>query len=178
MRKGVFKMTTNIRLLTDHTDAFFRGVKLLEKEQVLVGVPAEKAPRDSEEANGRDINNAALAYIHNFGSPTQNIPPRPFMDPGILNAKDRITAQMQKAGEAALDGSADIVRRNFEAVGLIAATSVKLKIREGPFQPLARATVRARERRAGKKLSSSEIRPLIDTAQLLNAISFVVREKK
>jgi len=178
MRKGVFKMTTNIRMVTDHADAFFRGVKLLEKEHVLVGIPAEKAPRNSEEAKGHDISNAALAYIHNFGSPTQNIPPRPFMDPGIMNAKDQITAQMQKAGEAALDGNADGVRKNFEAVGLIAATSVKLKIREGPFQPLRPATIRARQRRAGKKLASSEIRPLIDTGQLLASMTYVVREKR
>lgn len=177
MRQGVFKMTTAIRLVTDHTDAFMRGVKLLEKEQVLVGVPAEKAPRDAQEAKGRTINNAALAYIHNFGSPGQNIPPRPFMDPGITNVKDEITARMQKAGEAALDGRADTVRNNFEAVGLIAATSVKLKIREGPFQPLKPATIRARQRRAKKALSASEIRPLIDTAQMLNAMTYVIRGK-
>lgn len=178
MRQGVFKMTTAIRLVTDHTDAFLRGVKLLEKKQVLVGVPAEKAPRDAEDAKDRSINNAALAYIHNFGSPPQNIPPRPFMDPGILNVRDQITAQMQKAGEAALDGNADTVRNNFEAVGLIAATSVKLKIREGPFQSLKPATIRARQRRAKMSLSVSEIRPLIDSGQLLNAISYVVREKQ
>jgi len=173
MRKGVFKMTTNIRMVTDHADAFFRGVKLLEKEHVLVGVPQEKTDRTDTSV----ATNALIAYIQNFGSPTQNIPPRPFMDSGIMNAKDRITAQMQKAGEAALDGNADGVRKNFEAVGLIAATSVKLKIREGPFQPLRPATIRARQRRAGKKLASSEIRTLIDTGQLLASMTYVVREK-
>lgn len=178
--RGVFKMTTKVRVLADNLPAMRAGLKLLEDEQVLVGVPAEKAPRTSAEAKakGMEINNAALAYIHNYGSPANNIPARPFLEPGIENAKDSISTQMQKAGDAAMAGKRDAVHNNLEAVGLMASTSVKMKIRTGPFAPLGAATIRARERRAGHALGPGDIRPLIDTGQMLNSITYVIRKKR
>jgi hypothetical protein len=56
--------------------------------------------------------------------------------------------------------------------GLIAESSVRKKINEGPFEPLAPKTLQERKRRGrtGEK-------PLIDTGQLRNSVTYVIRPK-
>jgi len=168
----LIKMTARLQSVVDNSEKFFKATRELEQNQVLVGIPAEKAARDSEEAGGSAINNAALGYIHNYGMPTQNIPARPFLEPGIKDADKPITDHLGKAGEAALSGNPGGVLKNLTAAGIVAASSVKAKINTGPFVPLKPATLAARRRkgRMGEK-------PLIDTGALRNSISFVVRKK-
>lgn len=148
------------------------AMKILEANQVLVGVPAEKAPRTAEEARATKskINNAALAYIHNFGSPTQNIPQREFLFTGLKNAQDGITVRMNKAGQAALDGDANDVKNALMAVGIIATSAIKARINSNIPPPLKRGTIMARRRRG-----RTGTRTLVDTGQLRNSISFVIR---
>ena len=151
-----------------------KAMSTLEKNQVLVGIPAEKAPRTAAEAkkSGAKINNAAIGYIHNFGMPSKNIPQRQFLEPGIKNADDAISVRMAKAGQGALDGKEEEVLNNMNAVGVIAASSVKSKITAGPFVPLGESTLAARRRRG-----RTGTKPLIDTGQLRNSISYVIRAK-
>jgi hypothetical protein len=166
----MFKMRTSVKMVQDNTADLLKAVTLLEKKQVLVGVPVETAEREVDPDS--PINNAALAYIHNYGSPTQNIPPRPFLEPGIKNAQADIVAQFRKAGEAALDARPDGVTKGFIAAGIVAVSGVKSKITMGPFEPLAPSTLAAR-RRKGRTGTS----PLIDTGALRNSINYVVRDK-
>jgi hypothetical protein len=168
----IFKLTTKVRTVVDNSATFLKAQKELRSSQVLVGIPAEKAPRTSEEAKGMPINNAALGYIHNYGMPSQNIPARPFLEPGIKNAGSQITNYFGKAGVAALEGNTSGVLKNLTAAGIVAASSVRAKINSGPFEPLKASTLAARHRRGrtGEK-------PLIDTAQLLRSISFILRKQ-
>lgn len=156
----------------DNTAAMLKAVKDLTSQDVLVGVPEEKAARNSSEQKSKPINNAALAYIHDKGSPAANIPPRPFFDPGINESKPQIVAAMKKVGTAAMNRQNVNVERGLHAVGLIAATAIKNKINNGPFQPLAESTLAARRARG-----RTGIKPLLDTGQLRNAITYVLRKK-
>ena len=76
------------------------------------------------------------------------------------------------------------------AAGLVAQNGIKDIITAGNFEPLALSTVRARAKRgsagalaeiqsrdAGNAPNSENTRPLIDTGQLRNSISFVIRGK-
>ena len=166
--RGIFNLDAKVQTLVDNSAELFKGIAALMANEVLVGVPEEKTDR-----NDGAISNAALAYIHNFGSPTQNIPPRPFLEPGITDAKDRITEQFRKAADVALDGDAKGVLKNMNAAGLVASTAVKMKIQRGPFIPLKPGTLAARRRRG-----HIGTRPLIETGQLRNAITYVVRRAK
>lgn len=170
-RKGWLNFNVDVRTMIDNFADFSKGVQALDKNQVLVGIPAEKAARSSEEATG-PINNAALGYIHDNGSPAANIPARPFLDPGIKTKQEQISGFMGAAGKAALEGKPQLVFKNLTAAGLVAQAGVRMKINTGPFKPLAPATIAARQRRGRRGT-----RPLIDTAQLRNAISFIVRKK-
>jgi hypothetical protein len=151
-----------------------RLAKLVE-HQVLVGIPADNADRliDPDEQDKGPINNAALGYIHENGSPAANIPARPWLKPGVADAKEEIVKRYRTGAKAILNGQIQDPEKVHRAVGLVAEAAVKRKITGGDFTPLAPSTI-AKRRAKGRK---SE-KPLTDTGQLRNAVTSVVRERK
>lgn len=165
-------MQTTFKLeVKDFTPALVKSIKLLTKKQVLVGVPAEKAGRRGKK---QKMNNAALALVHDQGSPAQNIPARPFMEPGLRDVNEEIVQRLGQAGKVALRGGeeADITRA-LNAVGLTAQKGIRNRINSGPFEPLKPGTLAARRRRG-----RTGTKPLIDTGQLRNSISYVIEEAR
>jgi len=160
-------MKSGAYVLTDNTAALKRAIAELTGTQVMVGIPATTAGRSKGA-----IDNATLGYIHENGSPAANIPARPFLRPGVRNAQAKITQQLRKAGVAALAGNSSGMVRAMTSAGLVAQSSVRAKITDGPFQALSASTLRARRRRG-----RTGTRPLIDTGQLRRAITFVLRKK-
>jgi hypothetical protein len=181
---------------TDNSKAISAAIRKLADRRVMVGVPAATAMRQAQPGQpAPKINNAELAYIHDHGAPEVNIPARPFLAPGIASVSDKIAAGLQKAGRAALAGDAAAVDRQLNRVGLMAQAAVRAKITDGPFVPLAPATILARLRRGrpgqldpsiyGRGAIASDehdaatgMRPLIDTGALRNAINYVIRTVK
>lgn len=180
----------------DKVDEMLDSVETLTKVQVLVGVPATDAGR--EIGYGKDkkmkapINNAAIAYIQEFGSPAQNIPARPFLLPGIRDAKEQIGNRAKAAALTAMSGDKDATIKSLHAIGLAAQSAVRKKISTGPFTPLADATLEARVRSGkAKKGAEAELarrdaglapgtdlaKPLIHTGQLRRSINYVLRGK-
>lgn len=155
-------------VVADRTKELRRAIAALAGQQVLVGIPATTAGRDDAA-----MDNATLGYIHETGAPSANIPARPFLRPGVKAAMPKITPRLRRAALAALSGKTDAVLRELNAVGLIAQSSVRAKLTDGPFQPLAASTLRERRRRgfAGTK-------PLIVTGQLRRSITYVIRKRK
>jgi hypothetical protein len=84
-----------------------------------------------------------------------------------------------------------IVDKGLHKVGLRVATSIKKKINEGVPPPLSEYTLRERARR-GRKGAKQELanrasgmapstqlaKPLIDTGELRNSITYVIRSRK
>jgi hypothetical protein len=167
---------TGVTKTVDNTRALFEKIEALTKKQVLVGVPQMKTFRRQEGDFKPDfISNAALAYIHEFGSPAHNIPARPFLFPGIRKASKHIIALLKagakaaiaagvplppaygdpmgpaKSDAAAAKASADEAEKTLHAVGLAARNAVVRAITnpDPKFVPLKPATIRARLRRTG-----------------------------
>src|ERR1019366_6299725 len=92
-----------VKVTVDKTDDMMRAVKLLTTRRVLIGIPDVNAAREPSADDPSPINNAALGYIHEFGSPINNIPARPFLVPGVASIKDQAIARLKKAAQAALD---------------------------------------------------------------------------
>ena len=186
-----------VKKVVDNLSELLERVKAMTETQVMVGIPREKnARRDGP------IGNAALAYIHEFGSPAHNIPARPFLCPGIKRVREEIVNELHEGGKAALTGEKFNVDRTMHRVGIIARNSVVNEITDPDpaFAPLKPATIRARLRRtaAGRRKlkqikgrgipltqwaaeidpgsGSANIHPLIDTAQLRAAITYVIRK--
>lgn len=157
-----------ITVTSDFTDDFNKIIKKFKRDAVLVGIPEEKTERKGDEI----INNATLLAINNFGSPHNNIPARPVMQIGIEKAKDQIAEEFKKAAVQAASKGVVAILAAYTRVGIIASTSIKKVInsQEGIAEPAA-ATLDAREARGFKGTKA-----LIVTAQMRNAITYVVNE--
>lgn len=157
----------SVKILKDDVRKLLSNIEAMTQKRVLIGIPGELAARP-----GEPVSNAALGYIHEFGSPAANIPARPFLNPGIQDALPEIIPELAISARRALKtpGAYEI---GLERAGIRATTAVKKRIRsqEG-FVPLAERTLKAREK-AGFKGTKA----LIRTGQLLNSITHVIRSK-
>lgn len=169
-------MQAQIKLTEQGIDfkKFAKSLNDLTKKDVLVGVPESTAPRKKDSTP--KMNNATLAYIHDNGSPAAHIPPRPFLRPGIDNAKKEIGDYLGQAGRAVLDRKLDTAMKALNAAGLSAQKSIRRKIQTGPFTPLKAATIAARKRKHPSR-SNTSVTPLIDTGQMQASINYIIREK-
>lgn len=159
-------MKPGLTITKDNLKKVAASIDALAGQRVMVGVPDINAGRKAP-----PISNAAIAYIQDNGAPEANIPPRPFMEPGIIEARDDIERRLRQAADAGLEGDRTKLDRGLHAAGLTAASSIKRKITDGPFQPLSERTLAARRARG-----VTRTKPLIDTGQLRAAISYVIRK--
>lgn len=159
-----------MKITTDNVAKVLATIQELAGKQVLVGIPASKATR--EEGDAEPINNAQLGHIHEYGAPASNIPARPFLIPGVARAQESINGHLQKAAKAAMDGNEEKVDVELNATGLVAQAGARYEINNGDLAPLSDQTLAARRKRG-----RTGIKPLIDTGQLRNAITYVIREK-
>ena len=143
----------------------FEAIEKLTSQEVLVGIPHGEARSDT------DMTNAQIGYIQETGSPAMNLEARAFLAPGVEDCQVQTAAQLTKAIDQALTGNSQGVDRCLNRAGMIAQNSVRAKINSGDFAPLSEATLRAR-RRAGK----TRTKPLIDTVQLRNSITYIIKK--
>lgn len=144
------------------------SISELVKKDVLVGIP-DSAPERRDET---PLSNAQIGYIQEFGSPINNIPERPFLIPGVENARPEVLEEFRGGAKAALDGNTSQVERSLVRAGIQAQNAVRAKIQDGPFLPLKPTTLAARRRRG-----RTGDKPLLDTGQLRNSVTFVIRKK-
>ncbi|EAT1194792.1 hypothetical protein EYS49_12010 [Salmonella enterica] len=180
----------------DNAQAILDALRSLTKKDVLVGIPAEDSDRDDV-----PFGNAGIGYVNEYGSPAQNIPPRPHLIPGVKSVEEQTVPQLKAAAQAALDGNAAGAERALNRAGALAANGVRRYMTITGFTPLADSTVEARARRgrkgakaelarrsadgklnainpdSGQLIINENVRPLIDTGQYRRAITHVVRDK-
>lgn len=131
-----------------------------------------------------------IGYVNEYGSPAQNIPPRPHLIPGVKSVEEQTVPQLKAAAQAALDGNAAGAERALNRAGTLAANGVRRYMTITGFTPLADSTVEARARRgrkeakeelarraAGESPGTDLVKPLIDTGQYRRAITHIVRDK-
>lgn len=150
----------------DGSAELLKAIKELTGRVVMVGIP-ENSPR-----TGGEVSNATLGYIHEFGSPARNIPPRPFLIPGANSIADKAEGMMAHAASLQMDGKPGDAQATLQALGQMAADAIRGKIVSGPFTPLKAATLAARVRRGNRGT-----KPLIDTTQMMKAITWVIRKR-
>lgn len=157
----------SVRITKDNTKALLANIRAMKGKQVLIGIPEDKSQRKASDG----VSNAQLGYIHENGSPAQNIPERPFLLPGVEEAQPDVLRLLEAGARRGLD-SPDEVDKALERAGLRAVSSVKAVITRNNFEPLKAGTLRAR-----KRLGFLGTKALIVTGQLRNAITYVVRKK-
>lgn len=194
------KLPANLRLTRNNTEKLVNSIQRMAGREVLAGFPEESTDRDMEtedETDTKPITNAALGYIHDNGAPEQNIPARPFMLPAMQEAAPKVTEKLTQVMRRVVTGgtkksfSMDLVDVGLEQAGSIAELAIKNKINEGVPPPLAESTLKARaargregakeelKRRAEGNAAGTDLaKPLVDTAQMRNAVKYVVRPRR
>jgi hypothetical protein len=179
-------ISPNLKVTVDNVDTVVKSINQLSQQRLLVGIPDTTAGRKSGPAS-----NAVIGYAMEFGMPEQNVPARPFLMPTIKEMNSDIIEQFRLMGVRALDGDYQGIIKMMQRLGLRVVNKVKMRIVEKIPPPLKPATVENRLRRtqAGQKILKSlrgkdlrkwgaaNLTPLIDTGQLKNAITFVIRKK-
>lgn len=183
-----------VKITVDKLGDVIKAISSLATKDVLVGIP-DSAP----ERTDTPITNAQIGYIMETGSPSQNIPARPFLVPGVASVQSEVADQFRKAATSALSGSQSGAESAMKAAGLIGQSAVKKKITDGPFAPLSPRTIAQRkrsrqtqsmrqaEKQYAKLLASGKteqeaqdaagIKPLINTGSLRNSVTFALRKK-
>lgn len=163
-------MKDGITITADNLADVVKAIHQLTGTDLLVGIPQANTERRNDD--NTSITNAEIGYLMETGSPAMNLPARPFLVPGVQSVEKQVAKQLQKGAVAALDGSKDDVEKAFIAAGLVAQNGVRREINDGTFAPLAEATLAARRRRG-----RTGTKPLIDTGQLRNSITYALRKK-
>jgi len=157
----------SLKVTKDNTKSLLDAIKHLSSDRVFVGIPQEKSARKDP-----DINNATIALIQSNGSPANNIPPRPFLIPGVKKAESKNLAILKKYAKLALSEK-DAANKGLNSVGLNTQSAVKSYIKNSSnFEQLSQSTIQRRQEKGFKGT-----KPLIRTAQLLNNVSYVIRRK-
>ena len=126
---------------------------------VNVGVPEGKREED-----GTPV--AMIAAVHEFGSPSQGIPERPFLRVAVQRNRQKYVRLNRINLVKMLRGQAT-VEQALGQLGEMAKGDVQTEIRSGVFAPLKEAT---------KKRKGSD-KPLIDTGQMVQSIAWELGDK-
>ncbi len=150
---------------------------------VHVGVPEGK-----KEPDGTPV--AMIAAVHEYGSPEQGIPERPFLRVAVQKNRmkyvrlNRINLVKMLRGQMGMEQA-------LGDLGAMAQGDVVAEIKAGDFQALDPKTIKARERSrssgynqsvkrkaAAKKDAAGPIdRPLIDSGQMVQSIAWELGDK-
>lgn len=158
------KKAVNIKVRKDITKQVKKNLLDFSQLDLLVGVPQEKTER---EGNSEPITNAELMFIHTNGSPIRNIPKRPTIEPTIEENKERISEMFKIAVNKVLANKGD-GRADLEKIGLWTVNKIKAKFGSDELAPNAPSTI----------AHKGDNNPLIDTGQLRNSITYVIRRKQ
>lgn len=163
-------MKSGVTIRSDTSQAILDALKAIGKKEVLVGIPEEDSERDDV-----PFGNAGIGYLNEYGSPAQNIPPRPHLQPGVKSVEDQTVPLLRSAAQAAFEGDMSGAERSLNQAGTLAANGVKRYMTITGFTPLAESTLYNRKHR--KVAPRNGEKPLIDTGQYRRAITHVVRDK-
>jgi hypothetical protein len=138
------------------------GAAARSKPRVEVGVFSDR--KHSGKRGG--ISMGELALVHEFGSLAANIPERSFLRRTFRRKEREIAAAAAKAARKVVSGKGTFNQALAE-IGKFAAAEVKKTIKRGPYipPPLKPETIRRK----------GSTRPLVDTGQLADAVTFKVR---
>ena len=145
--------------VTDEVERWLKKVKEYESKDVMIGVTGT--------TNG-ERGNAMLMAAHEYGTEDGRIPERRPIRLTIGNNADKYARRFQQGLDKVLKDKMS-VDTALKSIGEEAAGDVKITIMNGLTPPLADSTVRARK--------DNSDTPLYDTGELVNSITYEVRDK-
>jgi hypothetical protein len=155
-------MGASLKLVdTDHGwEELKREVARMADHHVLVGVQGAEAAANYQ---GTGLTIAQIGSVHEFGRPAINIPERSFIRAGIDEHRERILNRCTRMA-AGIMGRVITVEQALGLLGEYTVGLLKARIARGIEPPNRPSTIR-------RKGSS---KPLIDTGQLRNSITYAI----
>lgn len=127
----------------------------------------------AESDDGEDL--VARGYQNELG--TETIPSRPFMRQAFDKYNAALTGAINKQLSFVYAGTKS-KSKALEEIGSWYAAKVQYNIRHGEYEPNAASTKAMKLKKTPtKKRAAAIIKPLIDTNQMLGAITYVVVDK-
>ncbi len=93
----------SVKVTRDNLKNVLQNIRMMDDKRLLVGIPGEENPR-----KGEPVGNAQLGYIHENGSAVRNIPPRPFLKPGVRASRKRCVDILRGAAKRGFQDPAAI----------------------------------------------------------------------
>lgn len=147
--------------------AIKKSLEYIDSRAVYVGIPRKNNSRErSSEEGPSQVTNAELLFIHTNGSPINNIPPRPVIEPAIKNDQQRLNKMFNEATISVIKGKCSEADKKLEEIG-IRGQNVSRAWFTNPdngWAPNSPVTIKAK----------GSSRPLIDTGELRKSITYVV----
>lgn len=141
--------------------------KLVKKRDIiLIGYP-EGLPHSS--------GNQDLDYIAEVNSESKKHP-RPFLKDGLENNKEKLKELIKQSFVSMIKGE----NPNHSKIGVEAVTSVQEFVKGNYYKshsPNAESTIKRKTSKEGKRKGQYKDKPLIDTAQMINGLTFEVIKK-
>lgn len=147
------------------------AVSYMQDNYVLVGIPQKTSSRPKSELGGEGITNAELLYIHTNGSPINNIPARPVIEPAIYNDSERLSKMLMEGFQQLCDGDVEKCDRTLQLIGTRAQKVCRdwFTNPTNGWPPNSPGVIAAKLRKG-----STAPKPLIDTNELRKSITYVV----
>lgn len=133
----------------------------LAGHSVMVGIPQGENGRTDED----EIGSAGILAVHEFGAPNLGIPERSVVRRAIRENIGKYRKLNEQNLRKVVRGDMSVAQA-LGILGAVAAGDVQLTIRNADLAPLKPETIR-------RKGSS---KPLIDTGQVIQSITFEVRD--
>ena len=134
------------------------NVRSMGLNKVEVGLPSGGQHSDTS------LSMHELGMVHEYGSPTRNIPARPFIAPPIKDNVEKYKSMMRDQA-LKLIFRRTTLHNALSLVGEAGKADIQKYMLSANFAPLSAATI---ERKGSSK-------PLIDTGQMRNAITYEVK---
>lgn len=185
MFKPQIKLSVEPKVIVAKTERAI-GIKEFEKlgdYEVLVGWPS--SARSEPDENGKTVSIARYAKANNYGTYTKTsigskvrIPARPFVTHAINNEKyAEQREELVRQGAQAIRRKKLKAREVLELLGIKGVENVRHSIKFGPWKENAPATLIRKIKKARGKDNGLAPRPLIDTGQMIDRVTYVVKEK-
>lgn len=121
---------------------------------------------------------AGVAAVHEYGSPTRNIPPRPYLRP-TQDEKMQEWRNLLESGAKAILRGEQTAYNVMDAIGLSMAGDIKVAIKNVTSPPLEPETIQARLRKkADGKTIGNLSKPLVDSTILITTATHYVGDKR
>lgn len=157
-----------VKISVDTMASIIKAINELGAKDVLIGIPEGNTDRKT----GDSATNAVIGYVQEFGSPANNIPARPFLIPGVQDIQKPAADRLKVAAQRALSGDLSTAEKQLHAAGLMGQNSARAKINSNIQPKLSDRTLAARRARGVTRENT-----LIDTGQLRNSLTYVIRKK-